>query len=214
MLPLDLSMIYSIRTFKLLLQLRVFSAIISHYGVTVALDEIRDFVHIIDTIANASGHGLTNLNHELYGLRTMIFQHQYLFDFVAVHLGGYCFFIERHLHQRCCTYVPDASTNVYNYVHDIYDNVARLKSETAGWSLGGWLSGLGGSMFSQIVKIAQPFFLPVIMLYVVVKVSSLCVSTKDCTPNRPPRDCHPRLTVLPPGINHLFNPLIQPVKLL
>ena len=128
---------------------RIFSAIIPHYGITVALDEIRDLGHIIDAIANASGHGLTDLNHELYGLRKMIFQHPYLLDFLAVHLGGYYFFIERHLHQRCCTYVPDASTNVSNYVHDIYDNVARLKSETAGWSLGGWLSGLGGSVFSD-----------------------------------------------------------------
>ena len=85
---------------------RVFSAIIPHYGITVALDEIRDLVHIIDAIANASGHGLTDLNHELYGLRTMIFQHKNLLDFLAVHLGLYRFFIERHFHQRCCTYVP------------------------------------------------------------------------------------------------------------
>ena len=156
MLQLDLSVIYSIGIFKLLLQLRVFSAIIPHYGITVALDEIRDLGHIIDAIANASGHGLTDLNHELYGLRKIIFQHPYLLDFLAVHLGGYYFFIERHLHQRCCTYVPDTSKNVSNYVHDIYDNVARLKSETAGWSSGGWLSGLGGSMFSQIVSKARP----------------------------------------------------------
>ena len=59
MLQLDLSVIYSIGIVKLLLQLRVFSAIIPHYGITVALDEIRDLVHIIDAIANASGHGLT-----------------------------------------------------------------------------------------------------------------------------------------------------------
>ena len=65
MLPLDLSVIYSIRIFQLLLQLRVFSAIIPHYGVTVALDEIKDFVHIIDAIANASRHGLTDFNRGL-----------------------------------------------------------------------------------------------------------------------------------------------------
>ena len=100
---------------------------------------------------------------------------------------------------------PDASTNVSNYVHDICDNVARLKSETAGWSLGGWLSGVGGSMFSQIVQIAQPFFLPVIMPYVVVKLA-LCVFHR-MTPTDPPGDC-------PDLINHRFNPLIQPVRLL
>ena len=171
---------------------RVFAAIIPNYGITVALDEIRDLVHIIDAIANASGHGLTDLNHELYGLRTMIFQHQYLLDFLAVHLGGYCFFIKRHLHQRCCTYVPDASANVSNYVHDIYDNVARLKSETAGWSLGGWLSGLGGSMFSQIVQILQPFVLPVIMLYVVVKIA-LCVFHRMTAPRPTPPGTAPIL---------------------
>ena len=90
----------------------------------------------------------------------MLFRHQYLLDFLAVHLGGYCFFIERHLHQRCCTYVPDAFNNVSSYVHDIYDNVARLKSETLLVGLWG-LSGVGGSLLSQ------PFVLPIIMLYAV-----------------------------------------------
>ena len=151
------------------------------------LMRLRDLVPIIDSIANTSGHGLTDLNHELYGLRTMIFQ--YLLDFPAVHLGGYCFFIERHLHQRCCTYVPDASTNESNYVHDICDDVARLKSETAGWSLGGRLSGLGGSMFSQIVQIVQPFVLPVVMLYAVVKIALCVFHRMTAPPTDPPGDC-------------------------
>ena len=41
MLPLDLSVIYSIRTFKVLLDI---TDIITKYGGTVVLDEIRDLV--------------------------------------------------------------------------------------------------------------------------------------------------------------------------
>ena len=91
---------------------RFFAAIIPGYGATVALDEIRILVNTLDAIANDSASGLSDLSHELYGLRTMVFQHQYLLDFLAVRLGGYCFFIKQHLHQRCCTYVPDLFANV------------------------------------------------------------------------------------------------------
>ena len=100
-------------------------------------------------------------------------------------LEGYCLFIERHLHQRCCTYVP--STNVSNYVHDFYDNVARLKLETAGATLREWLSGLGGSMFSEIVEIALPFVLPIIMLYVVVNFALCLFHRMTAPPINPPR---------------------------
>ena len=83
---------------------------------------------------------------------------------------------------------PDASTNVSNYVHDIFDNVARLKSETAGWSLGGWLSGLGGSVFSDSPN--RTAVCPS-RYYALCghQVSYLCVSTNDLTPTDPLGDC-------------------------
>ena len=54
-----------------------------------------------------------------------------------------------------------------------YDVIVAL-DEIRGWSLGGWLSGLGGSMFSQIVQIALPIVLSIIMLNVVIQLY-LCV---------------------------------------
>ena len=150
---------------------RFFAAIIPGYGATVALDEIRILVNTLDAIANDSASGLSDLSHELYGLRTMVFQHQYLLDFLAVRLGGYCFFIKQHLHQRCCTYVPDLSANVTGYVKDIHTNVARLTVETSPWSLGKGLSDLGGSLFSKIIQMALPVLIPIVLIYIAIRVS-------------------------------------------
>ena len=76
-----------------------------------------------------------------------------------------------------------------NYVHDFYDNVARLKLETAGATLREWLSGLGGSMFSEIVEIALPFVLPIIMLYVVVNFALCSFHRMTAPPINPPGYC-------------------------
>ena len=76
-----------------------------------------------------------------------------------------------------------------NYVHDIYDNVARLKSETAGGSLGGWLSGLGGSMFSQRSPNRTAVCPSRYYALCGRRVSSLCVSPNDRPPTNLPGDC-------------------------
>ena len=70
----------------------------------------------------------------------------------------------------------------------------------------GWLSGLGGSMLSQIVQMALPLVLSVIMLYVVIKLSP-CVFHRILLPPL-------RVAVLesPPPCRKVWGPKLPPVS--
>ncbi|XP_048114199.1 syncytin-A-like [Alosa alosa] len=82
---------------------RFFAALIPTYGLTVALDEIRDLVHIVDVVANDTARALSDINRELYAVRQVALQNRLCLDGFWPVRGGACALIG----QECCTYVPD-----------------------------------------------------------------------------------------------------------
>ncbi|XP_041918935.1 endogenous retrovirus group PABLB member 1 Env polyprotein-like [Alosa sapidissima] len=172
---------------------RFFAALIPTYGLTVALDEIRDLVHIVDVVANDTARALSDINRELYAVRRVALQNRLCLDVVLASKGGACALIG----QECCTYVPDSTGNVSNYIKDIYTNVQQLKRDNGSWSLGGWLSSWGGSLFAQIVQFIMPLLIPIFVIYLAIQVV-LCIikrattTTPRLAPVRAPPAAQPR----------------------
>ncbi|XP_076132925.1 syncytin-1-like [Alosa pseudoharengus] len=155
---------------------RFFAALIPIYGLTVALDEIRDLVHIVDVVANDTARALSDIERELYAVRQVALQNRLCLDVVLASKGGACALIG----QECCTYVPDSTVNVSNYIKDIYANVQQLKRDNGSWSLGGWLSSWGGSLFAQIVQLILPLLIPIFVIYLAIQVV-LCIIKRATT---------------------------------
>ena len=143
---------------------RFFSAIIPNYGVTVALDEIRQVAHVMEKIANDTAGAFLSINKELYSIRQMVLQNRMALDIILADRGGTCGVIQ----AQCCTYIPDVRNNVTAYVNDIYKQVATLK-EPPSWNLDAWLKSWGGTSLAYFIQILMPFLIPVICICIVVR---------------------------------------------
>ncbi|KAL2102117.1 hypothetical protein ACEWY4_001285 [Coilia grayii] len=150
---------------------KFFSALIPTYGMTVALDEIRDLATIVEKVANDSSIAIKEMNGELRALRMMTLQNRLALDIVLAAKGGTCAVIE----QECCTFVPDTSQDVDKFVTDIYKQVSTLKTDlqtgSKGWSLTEWISSWGGALLGQIFQIAVPILLCVALIALTVQLS-------------------------------------------
>ena len=150
---------------------RFFAAIVPNYGVTVALDEIREVASIMDKIANDTAGALSAVNGELHAVRKVALQNRMALDIVLADKGGTCAILK----QECCTYIPDSSKNISAYIQDIYTNVQRLK-RPPGWN--GWIDSWGG--YSGIFQMIMSVIIPILSLYAIVKVS-MCIVVRMTT---------------------------------
>lgn len=151
---------------------RFFSAVVPTYGMTVALDEIRDLSGVVQRIANDSASAIQELNVELRAVRAMCLQTRLALDIVLASKGGTCAIID----QECCTFVPDKSHDVEHYVSDIYSKVAKLKSDSQAWSLEDWITSWGGALAAKIFQIVIPSLL--CLLAIGVSIQCFCCLTK------------------------------------
>uniref|UniRef100_UPI00358FB7CE endogenous retrovirus group 3 member 1 Env polyprotein-like n=1 Tax=Myxine glutinosa TaxID=7769 RepID=UPI00358FB7CE len=138
------------------------------YGTWKAGNELRQMALAIETLANKTARGLTQLTSELAATRTMALQNRMALDMLLAEKGGTCAVIG----TDCCTYIPDNSGDIYNIANTIRREGAKYHDYVKGGAFA-WLENTLGGVAAEIL---QYLFIGLVVILAIVLVVA-CLKT-------------------------------------
>ncbi|XP_032872951.1 ERV-BabFcenv provirus ancestral Env polyprotein-like [Amblyraja radiata] len=142
------------------------------FGSIIVSRELITMASALETLANATAISLSATQEEVEGvtaemvaIRTVVLQNRMALDFILAEKGGTCAIIDR----ECCTFIPDASSNITNLAAHIRMEIAKIRkvgAELHGYSSGGgwWPFNMFGGTWGMIVHYGLIVLLVVLVI--------------------------------------------------
>ena len=142
-------------------------ALVPAYGAIENAHDLDRIGYHLESLIQSTMKGFHDLTSEVKAIRTVALQNRAALDYLLAKQGGVCAIVA----DTCCTYIPDASSNMSDVENQLGKLQKALEDEHAtGADPFAWLTNIFGPIWARIV----PYLIMATVIFVLLFCCCIC----------------------------------------